>query len=140
MARSVKDSHNEARQKPTGAADNEEHMPTARSFMDKSQTQDNSDSRRRRGPHQQEQTKASLIVKTGLSRSKKQTENQTHRARNSLCHVIATTTKVQNKQSILKAAREKEQLIYEGRSIRISRFFHRGHWKPEENGLKFYKL
>lgn len=95
--------------------------------MDKSQTQDNSYSRRR-GPHQQEQKKASLIVKTGLSRSKKQTENQTHRVRNSLCHVIATTTKVQNKQSILKAARRKSNsytrnILYKGSSIRIGRFF-----------------
>jgi hypothetical protein len=40
--------------------------------------------------------------------------------RNSSCHIIFKTPNVQNKERILKAVREKCQVTYKGRPIRIT--------------------
>ena len=40
--------------------------------------------------------------------------------RNSSCHIINKTTNAQNKERILKAVREKGQVTYKGRPIRIT--------------------
>jgi hypothetical protein len=40
--------------------------------------------------------------------------------RNSSCHIIIKTPNVQNKGRILKAVREKGQVTYKGRAIRLT--------------------
>ena len=47
------------------------------------------------------------------------TPNRKDQKRNSSCHIIITTPNAQNKERILKAIREKGQLSYKGRPIRI---------------------
>ena len=45
--------------------------------------------------------------------------NRLDQKRNSSCHIIIKTLNAQNKERILKAVREKGQVIYKGRTIRI---------------------
>jgi hypothetical protein len=47
------------------------------------------------------------------------TPNRLDQKRNSSYHVILKTSNAQNKERILKAVREKGQVIYKGRPIRI---------------------
>ena len=47
------------------------------------------------------------------------TPNRLDRKTNSSCHIIIKTPNTQNKERILKAVREKGQVIYKGRPIRI---------------------
>ena len=47
------------------------------------------------------------------------TPNKWDQKRKSSCHVIIKTLNTQNKEKILKAARESAQVIYNGRTIRI---------------------
>jgi hypothetical protein len=48
------------------------------------------------------------------------TPNRLDQKRNSFCHIIVKTPSAQNKEKILKAVREKGQVTYKGRSIRIT--------------------
>jgi hypothetical protein len=48
------------------------------------------------------------------------TPNRLDQKRNSSGHIIVKTLNAQNKESILKAVREKGQVIYKGRPIRIT--------------------
>jgi hypothetical protein len=48
------------------------------------------------------------------------TPNRLDQKRNSSCHIIIKTPNAQNKERILKAIREKGQLTFIGRSIRIT--------------------
>ena len=48
------------------------------------------------------------------------TPNRLDQKRNSSCHIIIKTPNAQNKERILKAVREKGQVTYNGRHIRIT--------------------
>jgi len=48
------------------------------------------------------------------------TPNRLDQKRNSSCHIIVKTPNAQNKERILKAVREKGQVTYKGRPIRIT--------------------
>jgi hypothetical protein len=48
------------------------------------------------------------------------TPNRLDQRRNSCCHIIVKTLNAQNKERILEAVREKGQVTYEGRPIRIT--------------------
>ena len=48
------------------------------------------------------------------------TPNKWNQKRKSSCHIIIKTRNAQSKERILKAAREKGQVTYKGRSIRIT--------------------
>jgi hypothetical protein len=48
------------------------------------------------------------------------TPNRLGQKRNSSCHIIIKTPNVQNKERIVKAVREKDQVIYKDRPVRIS--------------------
>jgi hypothetical protein len=48
------------------------------------------------------------------------TPNRLDQKRNSSCHIIVKTLNAQNKERILKAVREKGQVTYKGRPIRIT--------------------
>jgi hypothetical protein len=48
------------------------------------------------------------------------TPNSLDQKRNSSCHIIVKTPNAQNKERILKAVREKGQVTYKGRPIRIT--------------------
>jgi zona occludens toxin (predicted ATPase) len=47
------------------------------------------------------------------------TQNKWNQKRKPSCHIIIKTLNIQNKERILKAAREKGQVTYKGRPIRI---------------------
>jgi hypothetical protein len=47
------------------------------------------------------------------------TQNRLDQKRNSSCHIIVKTPNAQNKERILKAVREKDQVTYKGRPIRV---------------------
>ena len=47
------------------------------------------------------------------------TPNRLNQKRNSSCHIIIKTPNALNKERILKAVREKGQVTYKGRPIRI---------------------
>jgi hypothetical protein len=51
------------------------------------------------------------------------TSNRLNQKRNSSCHIIIKTPNAQNKERILKAVREKGQVTYKGRPIRITQDF-----------------
>jgi hypothetical protein len=62
-------------------------------------------------------------LKKGVSvkmREGYRTPNTLDQKRNSLYHIIIRTTNTQNKESILKVVREKCQVTYKGRPIRIT--------------------
>ena len=48
--------------------------------------------------------------------------------------------KFQDKKKILKAAREKQEVIYRGAPIRLATDFSRECSKPEENGKKIFQV
>jgi hypothetical protein len=48
------------------------------------------------------------------------TPNRLHQKRNSSCHIVVKTLNAQNKERILKVVREKGQVTYKGRPIRIT--------------------
>ena len=48
------------------------------------------------------------------------TPNRLNQKRNSSRHIIVKTPNAQNKERILKALREKDQVTYKGRPIRIT--------------------
>ena len=48
------------------------------------------------------------------------TPNRLGQKWNSSCHIIIKTPNVQNKERIVKAVREKDQVIYKDRPVRIS--------------------
>jgi hypothetical protein len=48
------------------------------------------------------------------------TPNKLDQKRNSSCHIIFKTPNAQNKERILKVVREKDQVTYKGRPIRIT--------------------
>jgi hypothetical protein len=51
------------------------------------------------------------------------TSNRLGQKRNSFCHIIIKTPNAQNKERILTAVREKGQVTYKGRPIRITSDF-----------------
>jgi hypothetical protein len=57
------------------------------------------------------------------------TLNTLDEKRNFSCHIIFKTPSSQNKESILKAVREKDQVTYKGRLIRIIPDFLPETWK-----------
>ena len=63
-------------------------------------------------------------------RSPKSLDNK----RNSFQHIIIRTTTALNKDRILKALREKGQVTYKGKPIRITPDFSQRLWKPEGPG------
>jgi hypothetical protein len=48
------------------------------------------------------------------------TPNRLDQKRNSFCHIIVKTPNAQNKERLLKAVREKGQVTYKGRPIRVT--------------------
>ena len=52
--------------------------------------------------------------------------NRLHQKRNSSHHIIIKTTNALNKERILKAVKEKGQVTYKGRPIRITQTSHKG--------------
>jgi hypothetical protein len=52
------------------------------------------------------------------------TPNSLDQERNSSCHIIIKTPKAQSKERILKAIREKGEVIYKGSPVRITLEFH----------------
>jgi hypothetical protein len=74
------------------------------------------------------------------------TPNSLDQNRNSSCHIIIKTPNAQNKERILKALREKGQVTYKGRPIRITpdflpetmkarRSWGRGHTDPKRTQM-----
>jgi hypothetical protein len=51
------------------------------------------------------------------------TLNRLDQKRNSSCHIIIKTPNAQNKERILKTLRERGQITYKGRPIRITQDF-----------------
>jgi len=51
------------------------------------------------------------------------TPNTLNQKRNSSCHIILKIKNAQNKEIIIKAVREKGQVTYKGRFVRITSFF-----------------
>ena len=56
------------------------------------------------------------------------TPNRLDQNRNTYCHIIIKTSKVLNKERILKAVREKGQVTYKGRPIRITPYIYVKHY------------
>ena len=54
-------------------------------------------------------------------------------------HIIIKMAKFQNKERILKAAREKKEVTYKGAPIRLVNTSQWKCFKPEENGKKYSK-
>ena len=54
-------------------------------------------------------------------------------------HFIIKMAKFQDKERILKAAREKQEVTYKGAPIRLADDFSTEHCKPEGNGKKYSK-
>ena len=54
-------------------------------------------------------------------------------------HIIINMAKFQDKERILKAARDKQEVTYKGALIRLAADFSMEHSKPEENGKKYSK-
>ena len=65
------------------------------------------------------------------------TPNRLDQKRKSSCHIIIKTLNLQNKERILKTAREKCQVTYKDRVIRISPDFSTETIKPERPGQMF---
>jgi hypothetical protein len=63
--------------------------------------------------------------------------NKLDQKRKSSCHIIIRTLNLQNKERILKTAREKCQVTYKDRVIRISPDFSTETIKPERPGQMF---
>jgi hypothetical protein len=75
------------------------------------------------------------------------TPNTLDQNTNSLWHIIMNTTSTENKERILKAVREKKQITYEGKPIKITadfsteslkarRAWSEVFWAPNENNFK----
>ena len=54
-------------------------------------------------------------------------------------HIIVKMAKFQDKERILKAAREKKEVTYKGAPIRLATDFSMETYQPEENGKKYSK-
>jgi hypothetical protein len=67
------------------------------------------------------------------------TPNRLDQKRNSSWNIIIRTTNALNKDRILKAVREKDQVTYKGRPIRIIQTSHNRLWKPEDPGQMLYR-
>ena len=52
-------------------------------------------------------------------------------------HIIITMTKLKDKERILKVAREKWLVTYQGPLIRLSFDFSTKHFRPEGNGMNY---
>ena len=52
-------------------------------------------------------------------------------------HIIIKLAKFQDKERILKAAKEKQEVTYKGAPIRLSAEFSKKHYKPEGNGKRY---
>jgi hypothetical protein len=61
------------------------------------------------------------------------TSNNLDKKRKSSCHIIIKTPNAQNKERILKAVREKGQVTYKGRPIRITPDFSSETMKPRRS-------
>jgi hypothetical protein len=61
------------------------------------------------------------------------TPNRLDQKRNSSCHIIIKTPNALNKERILKAVREKGQVTYKGRAIRITPDFSPGTMKARRS-------
>ena len=59
--------------------------------------------------------------------------------RNTPRHIIITFPKIKDKERILKAAREKETVTYEGVPIRLSADFPKRPYRQEGAGKKYSK-
>ena len=55
------------------------------------------------------------------------TPNRLDQKGNSSCHIIVKTLNAENKERILKAVREKGQVTYKGRPIRITELHQTSH-------------
>ena len=67
------------------------------------------------------------------------TPNVLVQKRNSFCHIIIKTPNAQNKERILKAVRDKDQLTDKGRPIRIRSAFSPETMKAEDPGKMSYR-
>jgi hypothetical protein len=73
------------------------------------------------------------------------TPNRLDQKRNSSCYIVVKTPNAENKERILKAVREKGQVTYKGRHIRITPNFspetmkHRRFWEDLVQTLKEHK-
>ena len=54
-------------------------------------------------------------------------------------HIIVKMAKFQDKERILQAAREKQEVTYKGAPIRLATDYSMETSKPEENGKKYSK-
>ena len=59
--------------------------------------------------------------------------------RNTPRHIIIKLTKTKHKERILKAAREKQQVMYKGSPIHLTAIFQQKFCRPEGNGRKYLK-
>jgi len=67
------------------------------------------------------------------------TLNRLVQKRNSSHHIIVKTSNAQDKERILKAVREKGQVTYKGRPIRITPDFSTETMKPGDPGQMSYR-
>ena len=58
--------------------------------------------------------------------------------RNTSRHIVIKP-KIKDRDKILKATREKQQITYKGTSIRLSADFQQKRYKPEGNGMIYLK-
>ena len=54
-------------------------------------------------------------------------------------HILNKLSKIKYKQKILKGAREKQQITYNGIPIRLTVTFQQKHCKPEGSGRTYFK-
>ena len=54
-------------------------------------------------------------------------------------HIIIKMTKVNDKEKILKASREKQNVTHKGTRIRLSADFSKKHYRPRGNGKRYLK-
>ena len=65
--------------------------------------------------------------------------NRIHPRQNTLKHILIKLTKIKHKEQILKAAREKQQIIHKGIPIRITADLSIETLRPGGNGRTYLK-
>jgi hypothetical protein len=62
--------------------------------------------------------------------------NRPDQNRTTLQHIIIKTTSTETQERILKAVREKKQITYKDKSIKLQQTSQQKHYKQEELGVK----
>jgi hypothetical protein len=65
--------------------------------------------------------------------------NRFDQIRNSAWHIIIKTTSTENREKILKAVREKKQIMYKGKPIKITAYFSRETLKARKAGGEVFQ-